>query len=204
MSSNLPKPQPETSSRRPAPGGLALLQSFINTLEIETGEDKLRSAAGLGGWLQEHGLNEAAASASAADAQHCIQVREALRDVLEANSGSAVAKSAAEALSRAARSSQLVLRFDEGGRASLQPAATGVDGAIGRILSIAYAAMIDGSWHRLKVCEDETCRWAFYDYSKNCSGNWCSMAVCGNRSKARRYRTRRKPSTSNTRASHGR
>ncbi|MBC5805223.1 MAG: hypothetical protein DLM53_02150 [Candidatus Eremiobacter antarcticus] len=204
MKPNLPNPQPEGSSRRPAPGGLGLLQSFINTLEIETGQDKLGTGAGLESWLREHGLAEATTSISAADAQHCAQVREALRDLLEANRGSAVAKSAAEALSRAARSSQLVLRFDDGGGAILQPAATGVDATIGRILSIAYAAMIDGSWHRLKVCEDDTCRWAFYDYSKNCSGSWCSMAVCGNRSKARRYRTRRKPSTSSTRESHRR
>lgn len=202
MNENLPNDQPESTSRRPAPGGLALLQSFINTLEIETGQDRLASAAGLGGWLREHGLADVTVSASAADAQHCGQVRESLRDLLEANQGSVEAKSAAEALSRAARSSQLVLQFNEGGSASLQPAATGVDAAIGRILGIAYAAMIDGSWNRLKVCEDETCRWAFYDYSKNSSGSWCSMAVCGNRSKARRYRTRRKPATRRKRASH--
>jgi len=25
----------------------------------------------------------------------------------------------------------------------------------------------DGSWHRLKVCARDTCRWAFYDASRN-------------------------------------
>ncbi|HKC76276.1 MAG TPA: CGNR zinc finger domain-containing protein [Chloroflexota bacterium] len=48
---------------------------------------------------------------------------------------------------------------------------------------------------RLKICRNETCRWAFYDYSKNRSGAWCTMAVCGSRSKARTYRQRRRQSS---------
>jgi predicted RNA-binding Zn ribbon-like protein len=34
--------------------------------------------------------------------------------------------------------------------------------------------------------------WAFYDRSKNRSGHWCSMRVCGNRAKARQFRERRR------------
>ena len=33
-----------------------------------------------------------------------------------------------------------------------------------------------------------TCRWAFLDTSKNRSRAWCSMSVCGNRTKTRAYR----------------
>jgi len=36
------------------------------------------------------------------------------------------------------------------------------------------------------------CQWAFYDRSKNRSGRWCSMRTCGNRTKTRAYRTRRR------------
>ncbi len=50
--------------------------------------------------------------------------------------------------------------------------------------------MAEGNWPRLKVCREDTCAWAFYDRSKNRSGAWCSMAVCGNRTKARAYRAR--------------
>ena len=49
--------------------------------------------------------------------------------------------------------------------------------------------MADGTWRRLKACREDTCQWAFYDRSKNRSGTWCSMAVCGNRAKARAYRS---------------
>ena len=41
-------------------------------------------------------------------------------------------------------------------------------------------------WTRLKVCARDSCRWAFYDTSRNRSGRWCSMAGCGNIVKMRR------------------
>jgi predicted RNA-binding Zn ribbon-like protein len=44
--------------------------------------------------------------------------------------------------------------------------------------------------HRIKICR--ACGWLFLDQSKNGSRIWCDMAVCGNRSKARRsYANRR-------------
>jgi predicted RNA-binding Zn ribbon-like protein len=52
-------------------------------------------------------------------------------------------------------------------------------------------AMIDGTWVRLKACLDPDCGWAFYDRSRNRSGHWCEMAVCGSRHKVRAYRARR-------------
>lgn len=42
------------------------------------------------------------------------------------------------------------------------------------------------AWSRVKVCARDTGRWAFYDASRNRSGTWCSMQVCGNREKMRR------------------
>jgi predicted RNA-binding Zn ribbon-like protein len=82
------------------------------------------------------------------------------------------------------------MRFDDSGVATLEPAAAGVDGALGRLLAIVAAAQADGSWERLKACPWDTCRWAFYDHSKNRSGRWCSMEVCGNRAKVAAYRKR--------------
>jgi predicted RNA-binding Zn ribbon-like protein len=55
-------------------------------------------------------------------------------------------------------------------------------------------AMAEGSWGRLKACSDHGCQWAFFDRSKNRSGHWCSMRVCGNRAKARQFRERRRSS----------
>lgn len=59
---------------------------------------------------------------------------------------------------------------------------------LGPIVAVAFEAMLDGSWRRLKACPQ--CGWAFYDYSKNRSATWCSMSICGNRLKTRAYRRR--------------
>ena len=42
---------------------------------------------------------------------------------------------------------------------------------------------------RLRECASNTCGWLFLDLSKNGSRRWCDMRVCGNRAKARRYRS---------------
>ena len=58
------------------------------------------------------------------------------------------------------------------------------------VLKAVCAGMEEGAWERLKTCANGRCGWAFYDRSKNRSGRWCSMDVCGNRAKTRAYRSR--------------
>ncbi|AFL49480.1 putative RNA-binding Zn ribbon-like protein [Sinorhizobium fredii] len=43
---------------------------------------------------------------------------------------------------------------------------------------------------RLKICPN--CEWLFLDRSRNRSRTWCDMAVCGNRTKAKRHYRRNK------------
>ena len=43
---------------------------------------------------------------------------------------------------------------------------------------------------RLKICPN--CQWLFLDRSRNRSRTWCDMAVCGNRTKAKRHYRRNK------------
>jgi predicted RNA-binding Zn ribbon-like protein len=82
------------------------------------------------------------------------------------------------------------VRFAGNGESALVPAGEGADAVVAELLAIVHEAMADGTWTRLKACRSETCEWAFYDHSRNRSGTWCSMAVCGNREKARTYRRR--------------
>ncbi|HEY2039590.1 MAG TPA: CGNR zinc finger domain-containing protein, partial [Edaphobacter sp.] len=44
----------------------------------------------------------------------------------------------------------------------------------------------------LRACADEGCRWLFLDTSKNHSRRWCDMKICGNRTKARRFKAQRR------------
>jgi predicted RNA-binding Zn ribbon-like protein len=173
-----------------APGGLALLQAFINTLYMDKKIDQLSGPEALRSWLVGHDLIDADEVVTAADLQWAIEVREALRELLLSNSGITVDPLALETLNRAASRTRLVLGFSPEGRTELLSDGGGVDRALGEILAQSLIAMVAGTWRRLKVCSNETCRWAFYDLSKNRSGMWCSMAECGNRMKARAYRRR--------------
>jgi predicted RNA-binding Zn ribbon-like protein len=43
---------------------------------------------------------------------------------------------------------------------------------------------------RVRICGSETCSARFYDRSPAGARRWCSMALCGNQNKARRWRER--------------
>ena len=172
-----------------APGELELVRVFVNTLEVDEAVDELSSPAALTEWLRVQGLLRGGA-ATRADLADARRLREALRVLLLANNGVSVRKEAAVTLNRAARRAGLGVRFEPEGTARVEPGAAGVDGALGRLLAIVSASMADGSWERLKACRAEDCRWAFYDRARNRSRHWCSMAVCGNRTKARNFRRR--------------
>ena len=167
------------------------MQAFVNTLDIENGVEELTSPDVLRDTLVHLGLLEAE-TLSEADLRTGLEAREALRDLALANSGVRVGHAALRTLERVAQRADYTLRFagDEGAR--LVAAAPGIDGALGRILAAAFAAMLDGSWQRLKACPRDVCGWAFYDRSTNASATWCSMRVCGGRVKAGAYYRRRR------------
>ncbi len=180
--------------RLPAPGDLALVQAFVNTLDIEAGRDDLRNVAALRDWLADQGLLEREPDLGPADLRRALSLREALRELLSANhggQGTAPAK-AITALNALAGVAALQLRFAADGTATLQRGRGGLNGAVARLLGVVYTAMVDGTWRRLKICRAGGCRWAFYDASKNRSGAWCEMQVCGNRTKVRAYQRRRR------------
>jgi predicted RNA-binding Zn ribbon-like protein len=180
----------ESGSRQAAPGALALVQAFVNTVDFEAGKEDLRTPDDLCAWLRGHGLLEDGEPLGESDLRRALDVREALRALLLANNGAEVSADAVATLNRVATYACLVVRFGRDGHSQLEPSVAGVDGALGRLLTIVNIAMTEGTWVRLKACRSHTCQWSFYDASKNRSGAWCSMAVCGCRAKARTYRRR--------------
>jgi predicted RNA-binding Zn ribbon-like protein len=181
-----------------APGRLELVRQFINTLDVETGEDELATTDGLEVWLAGNrllGSEPAPIDFNGRELETAVALREALRSLCLANNGSRPEPEAQRALDAAAGSLHLHLTARLGGPAviSLVPDEIGVRRGLGEILTIVFEALHDGTWPRLKGCADETCQFAFYDASKNHSGHWCSMASCGNRAKVRSYRARQAP-----------
>jgi predicted RNA-binding Zn ribbon-like protein len=180
------------SKQQRAPGQLERVRAFVNTVDRDPGIEQLGTPAELVAWLADQQLIDAGAPATRADLAHARELREALRAVLLTHTdGGTIPDWAAATMDAVARRARVQLCFGRDGAGDLRPAAGGVDGALGRLLSIVYDAVADGTWLRLKACRLDTCEWAFYDHTKNHSGAWCNMGVCGNRAKARAYRARR-------------
>jgi predicted RNA-binding Zn ribbon-like protein len=180
---------PDPGNRSPAPGPLRIVQRFVNSADRENEREELESPAALVRLLEEVGVRGASsAPITDADLRRALEVREALRELLLANNGGRVGVEALQTLESASRAAQLALRLGPG-EGRLVPEAPGIDGALGRILAVVHAAIVDGSWSRLKACPREVCFWVFYDRSKNLSSRWCAMSVCGNRTKKARART---------------
>ncbi|MEW2166386.1 CGNR zinc finger domain-containing protein [Streptomyces sp. NPDC007084] len=189
------------NDRAPAPGGLALVQSLVNTLDLESGADSLDTAEG----LARLGLTPDEVPAAR-------ELRESLRAVCLAHAGHpahAVVTPLGELLARA----PLRVAVDaHDGAASLAPAgpfpfpaqdspgtpfapdSPGTPSApvplTSRIALAIGGALVEGTWTRLKACEAPDCHWAYFDRSPACRGRWCSMSVCGARAKMRRYRAK--------------
>jgi predicted RNA-binding Zn ribbon-like protein len=169
---------------------LELIRDFVNTADLEGGEDALAETQGLQYWLVFHGLAELRHRATAGDLEAARAIREAIRELLRAHNGIDVDLRAASAtLDAASRHAGLAVRFEDGA-IRFVPGGTGAARGLGLLLAAVGSAMADGSWLRLKACRSDTCRWAFIDNARNLSRQWCDMAVCGNRAKARAFRSR--------------
>ncbi|GLW98010.1 CGNR zinc finger domain-containing protein [Microtetraspora sp. NBRC 16547] len=195
-------------------GPAELLRDFVNTYDVESDIDDLASPAELTVWLRERDLIHEGDRAVDGDLALAIRLREGLRDALRHNHDGTPYDDG-KALDAAL--AVLPLRVTlSGGAPALVPtvstvagtvtetvpgaatgtvtgtsAGPGVPGGLARIAAAIPAAHADGMWPRLKVCAESTCQWAFIDSSKNRSRSWCSMRVCGNRTKTRAYRARR-------------
>ena len=179
--------------RETAPGDLGLIQAFVNTLDLMPLSDELKNPNTLQAWLVAKHLLEPDEPVTEQEWKHALAVREAIRNVVGGNSGLPVYPVDIATLNEAASQSRLRMRFGRAGKPRVEPEARGGVGAIGRLVATLYSAMQDEEWMRLKLCGSDECRWVFYDRSKNHSSRWCTMASCGNREKARRFRRKRVP-----------
>jgi len=99
--------------------------------------------------------------------------------------------SAPAELAREGETAIVRVRLGDDAATSLAPASSGSDAAVATLLVIVHEAQLTGTWPRLKACRH--CTYAFFDRSKNRSAAWCAMSICGNRTKNRAYRQRRRP-----------
>lgn len=179
------------------PAELALVYDFANALDERTfrphapgdRRDLIDSPDALRGWLAARGFPVPALTDD--DLVRARGLRAALRAAIAGNLEPDARASARAAIGSVTSGLPLVVGLDEDGRPTLQPARSGLEGALAAILAQAVGAAADNAWTRLKMCSALDCRWVFYDASRPRTGRWCAMATCGNRAKTRAYRERR-------------
>ncbi|MCX4388314.1 CGNR zinc finger domain-containing protein [Micromonospora peucetia] len=185
-----------------APAPLDRIEAFVNTRR-DDGDD-LGTPAQLAGWLRTRALVAAGTTATAGQLERARAVREGIRALIAENNAEPVSSPRPDGLDPAARrvlaelSRELPLVLDVTiDPPRLVPATrTPVDAALAGLLAVVAEAVAAGTWHRLKACREPSCRWAYYDHSRNRRRTWCSMELCGNRAKARAAHHRRTASRS--------
>jgi predicted RNA-binding Zn ribbon-like protein len=160
-----------------APEPLRLVQRFVNTIDLSHDRE----------WLTAFFAEEGLDAPTEAELDRSRRLRESIRELLYENNGQGRPRDRWAELNAAAAAAGLTVDFET---RRLVPTGAGLDAVLGRVAVACLEAMGDSTWERLKCCRNIACRWSFYDYSRNRSASWCSMQICGNRTKTRAYRRR--------------
>ncbi|RLP84361.1 zf-CGNR multi-domain protein [Micromonospora sp. BL4] len=183
------------------PAAVRLVRDFVNTFEPQIDDEMLTSPDRLRDWFVERNLLAQDTYLGPADLDVAVTVREGLRAVLLGHAGHHGDPAAIDQLNRALAGAPVALRFADDGHRLAPAGAAPLDRALAGLVDAIRVCGEDGTWPRLKVCARDTCRWAYYDASRNQARRWCSMAGCGNYIKMKRAyavrtgRTRAAPPT---------
>lgn len=169
----------QPGGRLPAPPHLAPLQDLLNTVNLESGEDEL-SPASFADWSGARGVDDATET----DRTRLQTFREDLRAWVAGDDPYVPA-----AVATGVAAAQLRVSVVDGGLRTTSRTAFGR--LVAEVVEGIRVAQRDDEWKRVKVCRRGTCRWAFYDHSRNNSSRWCASSICGAREKSRRAYRRR-------------
>lgn len=152
----------------------ALLE-LLNTTPVVNGvvQDLLADPDAARSWQQAHG-----GIGSPEEYRHLLQARDALQEVVR---GSRPATSLAPILKDVTSHPHL----SSAGVSWELDASAERRTAVEALL--AWSALQETLPGRLRPCANPECRLFLIDRSKTNKARWCSMAVCGNRMKARRH-----------------
>jgi predicted RNA-binding Zn ribbon-like protein len=181
----------EQAEGKPAPMPLLAVQAFANTLDVEEDSDALADPDSFRLWLEDAQMVTTGFALGPTELKAARALRDALRDSLEANTSGVLDPAAADSLATLAGTWKIELDCDGKGRFALDLNPVKSIAELGsQFLGVVFQSQLEGTWERLKLCDNPECRWAFYDLSRNRSGSWCRMGQCGNRLKNRAYRRR--------------
>lgn len=193
--------------------GGALCLDFVNTVS-DRGTEAIERLTGYGElvrWARGAEVVDAAGADRLADLaadapevgedvlRQALELREALFELFAAAAaGETLPPSALEQVNHALPDTLTHLRLEPSGDGCTWEWCPGRDveeeltAPLWRVVRSAAELLTSGDLDRVRECDADTCRWLFFDRSRNRSRRWCDMQQCGNRAKARRHYQRHK------------
>ena len=182
---------------------------FLNTDDLENGfpVERIPTLKAALHWFTDRGVihsegadllctqAEANPNAAQRDLARIHTVRHALREVADAIvEDRAPHPGALDTVNRALHARQVIELVPAPDGVSVDHRHVGdpIDDALARLADPLVGELTSGDPERIRICDNETCRWVFYDTSRTGRRRWCDMATCGNRAKAARHRARAK------------
>ncbi|MFD7401967.1 CGNR zinc finger domain-containing protein [Streptomyces sp. NPDC059866] len=182
-----------------APGGLALVQDLLNTIGVggPSHPDLLQEVRPAQEWLNAALERWAEATGAGRPPDIALTERDlprlrALRDRLRAGLNHQNPSDAEPTRPGPEPTGSLRLALTSDGRIEVHPEGRGARWITSSLLGEIYDAQQNDTWRRLKICRSEKCAVAFYDRSRNNSGVWHDVRVCGNAVNLRASRARRR------------
>ena len=153
----------------------AFLLAVLNSTPVVDGvpADYFSDAAQARSWLASVG-----GVGTEAELQHILGVRQALQSVVRGEQPPDVLAPALEGAARIPAMTKGEISWTLSVPADRELAVRAV---------LTWAALAKRNPGRLRPCANGECRLFLIDHSKANTARWCSMAVCGNRMKARRH-----------------
>ncbi|MEV7323079.1 CGNR zinc finger domain-containing protein [Streptomyces sp. NPDC093970] len=159
------------------------LLELLNSTPLVDGAvlDLLADAEAARAWQRDHG-----GSGGREELRYLLQARDLLRDVVSGDRpATALAPLLADVTSHP-RLSAAGVAWELDVPAARRLAVTAV---------LAWSGLQETQPGRLRACANPECRLFLIDRSRTNRARWCSMAVCGNRMKARRHHQRTREAT---------
>ena len=187
---------------------------FVNTYDLENGFplERLPTLPDALSWFVQRGVIHAEGAqrlgqqtdqdpaAAAMDLARIHAVRGALREVSDAIVEHRPPQAGAlDTVNRALHARQVIeLVPSSDGCVAVDHRHVGdpIDDALARLCDPLVTELTSGTPERIRICDNDRCRWVFYDTSRTGRRRWCDMATCGNRAKAARHRAKSKAESS--------
>jgi predicted RNA-binding Zn ribbon-like protein len=174
-----------------APGGIGLVQDFLNTVGIqEHGPDLLTDSAlaqawatdAVGTWSGLRGVDAEPPALNDADLPKLRALRDTVAQMLAGQQPDG----------RGVGGVSTSFAVSGAGEVQLVPAGSGWRWLASALWGEILLSQQAGTWRRLKQCHRHGCDSTFYDRSKNNSGVWHNVKTCGNAENLRASRARRR------------